>query len=405
MKHGARNSERVQPAVSNDSTIYHQRFSVSYEYPVVFTHGLFSPENQAFVDTLCGLVSKRRHPTFFVVDRGVADAWPKILEDISAYVHRCGDRLTLTAPVQVLEGGEAAKNDPQVVDRLQEQISALGLDRHALVVTVGGGALQDAVGYAAATAHRGLRVVRVPTTVLSQNDSGVGVKNGVNAFGAKNFLGTFTPPFAVLVDFDFLATLHPRDKKSGMAEAVKVSLVRDASFFRWLEEHVEDLASFETARVEHLVERCAKLHLEHIATSGDPFELGSARPLDFGHWAAHQLETLTKHELRHGEAVAVGVALDSCYSTEIGMLNGQARESICNLLEGLGLPLWHESLATLSPGGRPLVLDGLDEFRQHLGGELNITLLEDIGRGVEVHTIDDASVSRSIGWLRKRRDR
>ena len=116
-------------------------------------------------------------------------------------------------------------------------IHEYGIDRHAYVLAVGGGALLDMVGYAAATAHRGVRLVRVPTTVLSQNDSGIGVKNSVNAFGKKNFLGTFAPPFAVFNDFTFLTTLSDRDWRAGISEAIKVALLKDATFFAFLEEH------------------------------------------------------------------------------------------------------------------------------------------------------------------------
>ncbi len=133
---------------------------------------------------------------------------------------------------EVVPGGEHVKNDPALVTRLQQRLVELGIDRHAFVVGIGGGAFLDLIGYVAATTHRGIRHIRVPTTVLAQNDSGVGVKNGVNAFGMKNLLGSFAPPFAVLNDADFLRTLHPRDKIAGIAEAVKVALIRDAPVLR-----------------------------------------------------------------------------------------------------------------------------------------------------------------------------
>jgi 3-dehydroquinate synthase len=238
--------------------------------------------------------------------------------------------------------------------------------------------------------------------VLAQTDSGVSVKNGVNAFGSKNFLGSFAPPFAVLNDERFLTTLEHRDAIAGMAEAVKVALVRDAAFFEWIEQHVGSLAVAELEHVTGLIERSARLHLAHIAGSGDPFELGSARPLDFGHWAAHKLETLTEHRLRHGEAVAIGMAVDACYAAEIGMLTPAARERILTLLTGLGLPTWDVGLRLCGPGERPRILEGLAEFREHLGGELTITLLTDLGRGVEVHEMRDDVILRAIDRLATR---
>ena len=260
----------------------------------------------------------------------------------------------------------------------------------------------DAVGYAAATTHRGVRLVRLPTTVLGQDDSGVGVKNGINAFGAKNFLGTFAPPFAVINDTAFLQTLSARDRRSGMAEAVKVALIRDAVFFDWLEHNQQGLRAFEAVPLAHLVRTAAEIHMRHIATAGDPFEHGSARPLDFGHWAAHRLESLTDHELRHGEAVAIGMALDTRYSFETGLLSEACLERICSLLEGLGFSLWHDALARLDDNQKPLLLSGLREFREHLGGELTVTLLRDIGVGVEVHEIATDTVLSALLWLRAR---
>ena len=240
------------------------------------------------------------------------------------------------------------------------------MDRHSFALVLGGGAVQDAAGFAAATAHRGIRTVRMPTTVLSQNDSGVGVKNGVNRFGSKNFVGTFSPPFAVVNDASFLDRLPARDRVAGLAEALKVALIRDAAFFESLEGAADALASFDRDATEEVARRCAALHLRHIATGGDPFELGSARPLDFGHWAAHKLESMTAHELRHGEAVAIGIALDTRYSVEAEPARrGRRRARIHALMGRLGLPRWHDALAIRAGGGRLAVLDGLDEFREH----------------------------------------
>jgi len=308
----------------------------------------------------------------------------------------------MAAPPLVVPGGEACKNDPAAPSALLEWFDEIGLDRQSFVVIVGGGALLDMVGFAAATAHRGLRVIRIPTTVLSQNDSGVGVKNGVNAFGKKNFIGTFSPPFAVLNDSSFLTTLDPRDKAAGMAEAVKVALVKDLGFFEWLSSEAPALAAFELGPVSELVRRCALLHLDHIARGGDPFESGSSRPLDFGHWAAHKLESLSDHELRHGEAVAIGIAIDSRYSVEVGLLDAGDCGRIVELLERLRLPTWDRHLDVRSPADRRLVLDGIEEFREHLGGDLTVMMLAGIGRGREVRELDETAIEAAIRWTSAR---
>ena len=380
---------------------YVQRFNMAVEFPVIFTEGLFEPDNMALVDAVSRHEPTKRHRLFVVLDGGVAGALPDLAARIAAYAAHHAAHLELLA-VDMVPGGEGIKNQPDMVDGLLRRMQQLAIDRHFYVVAVGGGAVLDLVGYAAAICHRGVRLLRVPTTVLAQNDSGVGVKNGVNALGVKNFVGTFAPPFAVLNDFAFIQTLERRDKIAGMAEAVKVALIRDAAFFDWLEANAPALARFDSAAMRHMIRRCAELHLKHIATGGDPFEQGSARPLDYGHWSAHKLEGLSGHALRHGEAVAIGMALDAQYAVLSGMLQGKAGERICRLLESLGLELWHDSLEITGADGQRSVLDGLREFQEHLGGELTITLIESIGRGVEVHSIDGAHMLAALDWLRDR---
>jgi 3-dehydroquinate synthase len=247
-----------------------------------------------------------------------------------------------------------------------------------------------------------VRHIRIPTTTLSQDDSGVGVKNGVNAFGKKNFVGTFAPPFAVINDFNLLATLSQRDKRSGYIEAVKVACIRDADFFEAIETDAFKLREFDLEAMKRLIYRCAELHVNHIATSGDPFEFGSARPLDFGHWAAHKLEQLSEYRLRHGEAVAIGIALDVIYSRRRGLLDAASADRILRLIEVLGFELYANELQHADTKGNLNVLAGLEEFREHLGGELTITLLRGIGQGVEVHDMDVPTVLESIQELEQR---
>lgn len=392
---------RTQQSDGPRSTVYVQRFAVEFRYVVHFTRDLFDPSNPTLVSALAEREPWRRHRVFAIVEAQVLAAWPGLVDRIRDYFAAHADRVTLVAEPVVVQGGEASKNDEALIADLQRRMHDVGLDRQSFVLCVGGGALQDAVGYAAATTHRGVRMVRVPTTVLAQNDSGVGVKNAINAFGKKNFLGTFAPPFAVLNDFRFLETLDRRDKVAGMAEAVKVALIRDEAFFDWLVEHRDALAACEPAALEVLVRRCAELHMRHIATSGDAFEFGSARPLDFGHWAAHKLESLTDYRLRHGEAVAIGIGLDTLYSALAGFMSMNDAEAVLDLIAGLGLPLWDDALDARGDDDRRLVLAGLDEFREHLGGELTVTLLRGIGHGFEVNEMDEALIEEALARLRE----
>ncbi len=384
------------------AAVYEQEFALRYSYPVYFTTGVFRTDNETFLHALCRREPNKRHRFCVFIDGNVAASWPGLPHAIAAYAQEHADSLELVAPPEILPAGEQAKNDPALVTRLQHRMAELAIDRHSYVVGIGGGALLDLVGYVAATAHRGVRHVRLPTTVLAQNDAGIGVKNGVNAFGRKNFLGTFAPPHAVLNDSDFLRTLHPRDRIAGIAEAVKVALIRDRAFFEWLESNAESLRDFAPAATSRMIRRCAELHLRQITQGGDAFESGSGRPLDYGHWSAHRLEALTSHELRHGEAVAIGVALDARYSVQVGMLPAGGDERVYRTLKRIGFHLWHPAMEVKDASGHLLLFDGLDEFREHLGGELSVTLLTEIGKGVDVHSMDRAEILRAMAWLRRK---
>jgi 3-dehydroquinate synthase len=377
-----------------------QKISVPFNYTVHFAHDIFDTQN-----TLLRKAAQNGNvkpaKVLCIVDRGVSRAHKNLVQRIVKYCARHSQALHLVCPPMIVPGGERVKNTNVYVAGVQEAIHQHGLCRHSYVLAIGGGAVLDMAGYAAATAHRGIRLIRVPTTVLSQNDSGVGVKNSINAFGSKNFLGAFVPPYAVLNDFLFLKTLTDRDWRAGTAEAVKVAALRNPQFFLWLERHARALISRDGKAMEYLIRRCAELHLDHIATTDDPFELGSSRPLDFGHWAAHKLELLTSFRLRHGEAVAIGIALDSTYAKLIGLLPESDWRRIIKLLADLGFMLRvPKRFQRLSGRNDPNTLDhGLIEFREHLGGELTIMMLQGIGAGVEVHDIDTRILCESIAVL------
>ncbi|MBE9189953.1 3-dehydroquinate synthase [Gloeocapsopsis crepidinum LEGE 06123] len=379
---------------------------VTFNYDVHFTNGLFELDNPllAQVLTIDGDSPKK---VLTVIDAGLLQHQPTLLDKLAAYAEFYRNTFILVKHPAIVPGGEAAKNDPKLIEQLHQIIDRSGLCRHSYVLAIGGGAVLDMAGYAAATAHRGIRLIRVPTTVLAQNDSGVGVKNGINAFGKKNFLGTFAPPYAVLNDLNFLTTLDERDWRSGIAEAVKVALIKDADFFKFITKHATVLTQRDLQAMQELIYRCAQLHLEHIATSGDPFEKGSSRPLDFGHWAAHKLEQLTNYNLRHGEAVVIGIALDSTYSYLIGLLTKSDWQQILDTLQALGFSLYVPELVDKlhQPEHSDCIFRGLSEFREHLGGELTLMLLEKIGKGVEVHQVDLLVYEKAIALLQQYHDK
>ena len=375
---------------------------VSYRHRVYFTRRVFDPANPVLKEVLANAENKEQHKAFVVLDESLARARPELARNIEAYFSAFSDPLKLVCAPFVIEGGERTKNSYFHVSEIHSHIDRYHIDRHSYVVAVGGGAILDMVGLAAATAHRGCRHLRIPTTTLSQADSGVGVKNGINAFGKKNFIGTFAPPFAVINDFDLLASLLPRDKRNGYVEAVKVALIRDRNFFEVIERDADRLRDFDREAMQRLIYRCAELHVNHIATSGDPFEFGSARPLDFGHWAAHKLEQLSEYTIRHGEAVAVGIALDTIYSWKMGHLDSSSADRVLALLEKLGFELFANELLNVDSDNNLMVLKGLEEFREHLGGQLTITLLKAIGLGFEAHEMNLPRVIESIYELQAR---
>ncbi|QIR41019.1 3-dehydroquinate synthase [Tolypothrix sp. PCC 7910] len=378
-----------------------QSVCVNFNYDVYFTNGLFQLDNPLLAQVIAADGEITAKKVLVIVDGGLLKHQHGLLKQISVYADFYSDVINLSDAPIIIPGGEIVKNEPRFVEQIHQMIDAAGLCRHSYVLAIGGGALLDMVGYAAATAHRGIRLIRVPTTVLAQNDSGIGVKNGINAYGKKNFLGTFMPPYAVLNDFDFLTSLSDRDWRSGIAEAVKVALIKDADFFEFIMKSADKLAARDTRAMEQLIYRCAQLHLAHIANSGDPFEKGSSRPLDFGHWAAHKLEDITNYKLRHGEAVAIGIALDTTYSYLTGLLPQSEWQKILGTLETLGFTLYLSALREQlhQPEHPHYLFRGLSEFREHLGGKLTIILLQGIGQKIEVNQVDISVYKQAISML------
>jgi 3-dehydroquinate synthase len=377
-------------------------FEVPFRFPVYFTTGAWEPGNRAFVDAVSRLEPDRRHRVLVAVDEQVALGQPQLLGSIEAYFAAHERSLELAGPPMLVCGGEAVKNDMGHALTVLSRINECGIDRQSIVAVIGGGAVLDMVSFAAAIAHRGVRVVRFPTTTLSQGDSGIAVKNSVNLFGKKNFLGSFVPPFAVINDAEALRSLSLRDKIAGVSEAVKVALLKSPTLYRYLEVNAQRIAAGDIEVLSTVCERSAHLHLRHICTNGDPFELGSARPLDFGHWAAHKLESMTNFRLRHGEAVAIGMAIDLTYSELAGHLDRATLQRVLRLLERLGFRLWDEALSERDADGRRRVLSGLREFREHLGGRLHVTLLRALGDGFDVHEMDESTLERVLDRLQVR---
>ncbi|MBT3279334.1 MAG: 3-dehydroquinate synthase [Phycisphaerales bacterium] len=380
----------------------HQRFSVEFDYPVHFARGVFDPACDLLAKVFSRRDAQRIHRVVVCLDEGLAAAQPELAAQIKAWFHAHNDIVELASGPILLPGGPAAKTSHDVLRDLMWTLGNVHLDRQSFVLAIGGGSMLDAAGMAVSLVHRGLRLVRMPSTTLAQNDAGVGVKNGVDEHGQKNFLGTFAPPFAVVNDLDLLNTLPDDHWRGGISEAFKVALICDKPFFEFLTAHADALAARDSAAMETLVRWCAAIHLNHIATSGDPFEFGTARPLDFGHWSAHRLEIASDHAIPHGLAVGIGIALDCCYARRKGLLTEAQLDSILDAMTRCGLPIFAPELAATTPSGELDILVGLEQFREHLGGELTITLPDSIGQRTDLHHLNPDWIVESVADLAAR---
>lgn len=378
------------------NTVINNTFSVTFDFPVHFTENAFSPDS----DLLCRVFDKlnegRRHRVAVFIDSGLAEAQPGLEAAIRAYAHAHADAFELASDPIRLPGGPAVKKDPTILKDILFTLGNLHMDRQSFVLAIGGGSMLDAAGLATALIHRGLRLVRMPSTVLAQDDAGIGVKNGIDHHGQKNFIGTFAPPFAVINDLALLSSLPKAERLSGLSEAVKVAIIRNADFFAELERDADALVAGDLAALRNAIEQSAAIHLKQICMGGDPFEFGSARPLDFGHWAGHRLEILSEHTIGHGHAVAAGMAIDTAYAHLSGLLSLTDRNRMLNLIRRLELPCYYPELERRQTDGELELIRGISDFREHLGGRLCITLPTTIGKTVEVHHMDTALVEAAI---------
>ncbi|TAH27533.1 MAG: 3-dehydroquinate synthase [Cytophagales bacterium] len=381
--------------------IINQSFKVTYDYSVHFTEDLFSIQNPTLIQGLKLESNNLRKKALIFIDDEIIKNISNFNLKIETYFKTYNNLLELVCAPIIIEGGENIKNNFEYVNQILSYINQYNIDRHSYTIAIGGGAVLDMVGFASAIAHRGLRHIRIPSTVLSQDDSGVGVKNSINYFNKKNFLGTFVPPFAVFNDYQLLESLSNRDWIGGIAEAIKVALIKDKDFFDFIEHNQDVLRSRNKDAMQYMIKKSAELHLNHIA-SGDPFEKGSSRPLDFGHWAAHKLEHLSNFEIKHGEAVAAGIALDTIYSHLLGNIGNHDLLRIITLIKKIGFKIYYpEMLEKSKINNNYELLTGLDEFREHLGGKLTVMLLAEIGVGTEVNIMNSQKILEAIALLKQ----
>lgn len=301
------------------------------------------------------------------------------------------DEIGVTVSVHALEAGERWKTLASWA-AITDQLAKERHDRETTIIALGGGVVGDLAGFAAATWLRGVRYLQVPTTLLSQVDSSVGGKTGVNHALGKNLIGAFYQPVGVVADLDTLRTLPHRELIAGLAEIIKYGIIRDAAFFDFIEQHLDVMLSGDLDTLGHAVAHSCEIKAEVV--TADERESGVREILNFGHTFAHALETLTEYaNLNHGEAVALGMIMAAELSVAEGWLEVQARDRIVALIKQLPV------LDRLPKGlGIQEIMHAFQSDKKTRAGRLRFVLARAIGSAA---TCENVSHDRLLGVLER----
>ncbi len=385
--------------MTSDPLILH-KLSHPIAYPVVFTENVFDPDNRALVDALDRLKENRVHRAMVFIDSNVADAQPELIQQIIQYFEAHGDDIELAEEPRVIPGGEIIKNDMDVVGPMISAMIDAHLCRHSYAIIVGGGAVLDTVGLAASLMRRGIRVVRIPTTLYAQINAGLGLEVSVNFDGRKNSVGAFAPPFAVINDWQFFYSLPDRDWLSGVTEAFRLAILFDGEWFDELYSMLNVLPQRRSEDLAYVLSRTAQIYLGALESASDPLEEHSGRPLDLGHWSAYKLESISAFEIPHAEATAMGVLIDACYASRQGWLSNADFERIYTAYAQLGVPLWFPELEEVSADGNLSIFHGIPDFQEHKGGILSIPFPTGLGSTRQEYLIDLAVMEEVFEQLK-----
>ncbi|MGB7282933.1 MAG: 3-dehydroquinate synthase [Candidatus Acidiferrum sp.] len=288
--------------------------------------------------------------------------------------------LTKNGPIHshLMNDAESAKN-LTTAEKLHRSLVRAGIDRHSLLIAVGGGVVGDVAGFVASTCLRGIPLVQIPTTLIAEVDSAVGGKTGVNLTEGKNLVGTFYPARLVLVDPAVLKSLPDRQFRGGLAEVIKYGVIADAKLFAYLEKNFEAVLRRDPAALSYVIPRCLEIKAQVV--SKDERESGLREILNFGHTFAHALETVTKYRVfQHGEAVAWGMMAAALLGHEIGLTPADEVSRIVSLVRRMApLPPWPDV-----PPKKLIALMHSDKKAR--AGKLRFVLAPRIGKA---HTHDD----------------
>ncbi len=285
--------------------------------------------------------------------------------------------------------GEQYKNS-ETLGGIYDGLIAAGLDRHCFIVALGGGVIGDMTGYAAATYLRGIPFVQIPTTLLSQVDSSVGGKTGINHPKGKNLIGAFYQPRQVVIDVAALDTLPQREYACGMAEVIKYGVVLDKTLFGYLQDNVVNLQKRDKRSLTHVVKRCCELKARVVET--DERESGLRAVLNYGHTVGHAVESLTGYTTySHGEAVAIGMVAASRFSEKLGYASPDDTRRIAELLQQFGLP------TVLPPFERDDYVDAIRRDKKARDGGITFVCNRGIGTYHFAAETDPADIIGSGG--------
>ena len=309
---------------------------------------------------------KRKHVAV-VTNTKVA---PLYLEQLTVSLQAAG---VSVLPI-ILPDGEAYKNT-QTLNTIYDALLQNRCERSTTLIALGGGVIGDLTGYAAATFLRGVPFIQIPTTLLSQVDSSVGGKTGINHPLGKNMIGAFYQPQVVLADIDTLKTLPPREFSAGMAEVIKYGLMRDAEFFDWLEGNVEALMALDEKALSYAIYRSCQNKADLVAL--DEHEQGDRALLNLGHTFGHAIENAMGYGVwLHGEAVAAGTILAADLSQRLGWLTASDSKRVSDILKAAKLPVTAPNL------GVERYLDLMGHDKKVEDGKIRLVLQQGIGKAV-----------------------
>lgn len=317
-----------------------------------------------------------------ITDSNVIHPWS---EKAAGHLQAIGlEILTMCVPA-----GESSKS-LETLSRVYDSLMDLKADRHTLVLAVGGGVIGDLAGFAAASFNRGLPLIMVPTTLLSQVDSSVGGKTGVNHPRGKNLIGAFHQPIGVWISVQTLSTLPDREFRSGLAEVVKYGVIQDPAFFDWLEAHADSVLARDPAALAHVISRSCRLKADVVEQ--DEFEHSGLRAiLNFGHTVAHSIENIAGYgQYLHGEAVSIGMIAETILAEKLGWIGSDIIPRLSRLLERFGLPTDHNLT------DHEALLAAMRHDKKNRSGRIRFVIPRAIGRVEMTDAADDFMILSTL---------